>query len=81
MSARLGRPKKDITRTVLIGARFTPEEAERIGAAVGGGNKSDWIRAMLLGAGGQESLSEASEPSKEPVLPSIYEPSETGFLD
>jgi hypothetical protein len=56
MNTRPGRPRQDITRTTLIGARFTSQEAEWIHAAVqkAGQVKSDWIRAALLGAAGQD---------------------------
>ncbi len=54
MKAKLGRPKLEITRSVLAGARFTPEEANLIdGAAAGSGRtKSEWIREILLSAAG-----------------------------
>jgi hypothetical protein len=54
MSSRLGRPKLDVTRTVLLGARFTPEEARAIESAArtSSGTKSDWIRQVLLSAAG-----------------------------
>jgi hypothetical protein len=51
---RLGRPKlaKGEAKGVLIGARFAPDEAQRVEAAVkrSGQVKSDWIRNTLLNA-------------------------------
>ena len=51
---KLGRPKlaKGEARGVLVGARFAPEEAKRVQAAVkeSGLGKSEWIRNTLLGA-------------------------------
>jgi hypothetical protein len=52
MKPKLGRPKQDVIREVLIGARFTPAEAKIIGCAVKQSKKvkSDWIRETLLAA-------------------------------
>jgi len=51
---KLGRPKlaKREFKGVLIGARFAPDEARRVEAAVkqAGLGKSEWIRNVLLGA-------------------------------
>jgi hypothetical protein len=52
MKRKLGRPKQDVVREVLIGARFTADEALVIGKAVKRSKqvKSDWIRDTLLAA-------------------------------
>jgi len=51
---KLGRPKlaKGEAKGVLIGARFAPDEAKRVQAAVkqSGLGKSEWIRNTLLQA-------------------------------
>jgi hypothetical protein len=51
---KLGRPKlaKSEFKGVLIGARFSPDEAKTVHDAVkrSGLGKSDWIRNTLLGA-------------------------------
>jgi hypothetical protein len=50
MKPKMGRPKQDVIREVLIGARFTPAEAKIIGRAVRQSKKvkSNWIRDTLL---------------------------------
>ncbi len=79
MQAKIGRPKLDITRTVLIGARFTPEEAREIEQAVAGAGKvkSDWIRELLLAAA--RSGAAAPLPPPAPSVPFAQPDSE--FLD
>lgn len=51
---KLGRPKlaKGEAKGVLIGARFSPDEAKQVHAAVkrSGQVKSEWIRNTLLDA-------------------------------
>jgi hypothetical protein len=51
---KLGRPKlaKGEFKAVLIGARFAPDEAKTVHAAVkrSGLGKSEWIRKTLLDA-------------------------------
>jgi hypothetical protein len=61
MKAKLGRPPLEVTRDVLIGARFTADEATLIERAVAASrqNKSDWIRTFLLAA--------ADAPKRRPV--------------
>jgi hypothetical protein len=50
----MGRPKlpKDEAKDILIGARFSPPEAERVVEAVRRAKavKSEWVRAILLSA-------------------------------
>jgi hypothetical protein len=92
MPGRLGRPKLDVTRTILIGARFTPEEAQQIHAGLQqrGRVKSEWIREVLLGALGvapqpagaplpPPASSEQAEMMKAP--PRTYQPANDAFLD
>jgi hypothetical protein len=54
MSKKMGRPRvsKSEFRGVLIGARFSPEEAKQVKIAVrqSGINKSRWVRNCLLAA-------------------------------
>jgi hypothetical protein len=52
MKPKIGRPKQDVIREVLIGARFTVAEAQTIGRAVRQSKKvkSTWIRETLLAA-------------------------------
>jgi hypothetical protein len=54
MSAKIGRPKLEVTRAVLVGARFTAAEAEQIAKAARESQqvKSEWIRQALLAAAG-----------------------------
>ena len=51
---KIGRPKiaKSDFKSVLIGARFAPEEAKQVHEAVkrSGLVKSEWVRNTLLGA-------------------------------
>ena len=51
---KLGRPKlaKSEFKGVLIGARFSPDEAKTVHDFIKrtGANKSDWIRNTLLAA-------------------------------
>ncbi len=51
---KMGRPPlpKGAAKGVLIGARFSPEEASQVEKAVKRAKavKSDWIRTILLGA-------------------------------
>lgn len=55
MKAKIGRPRLEVTRSVLIGARFTEEEALLIATAVSRlpQGKSEWIREVLLAAAGK----------------------------
>jgi hypothetical protein len=55
MKAKIGRPRLEVTRSVLIGARFTAEEAQQIESAVSEltQGKSEWIREVLLSAAGK----------------------------
>jgi hypothetical protein len=49
----MGRPRiNKSAKTVLIGARFGPEEAKQVNEAVrrSGAGKSDWLRGVVLGA-------------------------------
>jgi hypothetical protein len=80
MKAKMGRPRLEVTRAVLIGARFTPEEAALIEKFVSDSKrvKSDWIRETLLAAAGA--------PAERPVLPpssapSVFQQASEGFLD
>jgi hypothetical protein len=80
MKAKMGRPRQEITRAVLIGARYTPEEAALIEKAVSDSKrvKSDWIRETLLAAAGA--------PGGRPVLPppsapSVFQQANEEFLD
>ena len=54
MSKKMGRPKvaKAEYKGVLIGARFAPDEAKQVQAAVKRSKqgKSEWIRKTLLSA-------------------------------
>jgi hypothetical protein len=54
MSAKLGRPRlsKAKAKGVLIGARFSPEEARRVNSAANQfeKGKSEWIRKTLISA-------------------------------
>ena len=54
MSAKLGRPvlPKGKAKGVLIGARFSPDEAKRVHAAIHRQKqvKSAWVRKNLLSA-------------------------------
>ena len=54
MKPKMGRPKlpKGEVKTILIGAKFAPDEAKLINAAVKRKNtdKSKWIRKTLLSA-------------------------------
>jgi hypothetical protein len=54
MSKKMGRPRlsKGELKGVLIGARFSPEEAKQVIVAVQrtGINKSQWVRNCLLAA-------------------------------
>lgn len=51
---KIGRPRiaKSEFKGTLIGARFSPDEAKQVHAAVkrSGLGKSEWIRNTLLGA-------------------------------
>ena len=81
MNARIGRPKLDVTRSVLVGARFTADEARQILNAAHRANrgKSQWIREVLLAAAGADTGPGSNPPLPAPhVLPE--QPSE-GFLD
>jgi hypothetical protein len=52
MKTKMGRPKlaRGEAKDILIGARFSPDEARAVDAAVkhSGQGKSDWIRKALL---------------------------------
>jgi hypothetical protein len=52
MKSKMGRPKlpKGEVKDVLLGAKFAPDEAKRVHAAVKRENmgKSEWIRKTLL---------------------------------
>jgi hypothetical protein len=54
MKSKMGRPKlpKGEVKDVLLGAKFAPDEAKRVHAAVKRENmgKSEWIRKTLLSA-------------------------------
>jgi hypothetical protein len=54
MKSKMGRPKlpDGTTKGVLIGARFSPNESEKVHQAIikSGQNKSYWIRNILLSA-------------------------------
>jgi hypothetical protein len=54
MKSKMGRPKlpKGEVKDVLLGAKFAPDEAKQVHAAVKRGNigKSEWIRKTLLSA-------------------------------
>jgi hypothetical protein len=78
MTAKLGRPKLEVTRTVLIGARFTPEEAGQIDVAVArsGRVKSDWLREVLLAAARETRSQSATPVSSQTVFEQASE-----FLD
>ena len=57
---KLGRPKlaKGEAKGVLIGARFSPDEAKTVHGAVKRSKqgKSEWIRNTLLGAARQSKV-------------------------
>ncbi len=74
-----GRPKLEITRDVLIGARFTAAESDVIEAAARRLQlvKSDWIRQTLLGAAAQTSTPDAPAG----IAPSSSELVHPEFLD
>ena len=53
MKKKMGRPRMaKSAKTVLIGARFGPEEAKQVNEAVirSGEVKSEWLRGVVLGA-------------------------------
>jgi hypothetical protein len=54
MKPKMGRPKlpKGEVKDVLLGAKFAPDEAKQVHAAVKRDNmgKSEWIRKTLLAA-------------------------------
>ncbi len=54
MKKKMGRPQIVVgeNKSVLIGARFSPDEAKRVRGAVkkSGKNKSEWVRTTLLSA-------------------------------
>jgi len=54
MKPKMGRPKlpKGEVKDVLLGAKFAPDEAKQVHAAVKRENmgKSEWIRKTLLSA-------------------------------
>jgi hypothetical protein len=54
MKSKMGRPKlpKGEVKDVLLGAKFAPDEAKQVHAAVKRENigKSEWIRKTLLSA-------------------------------
>lgn len=54
MNKKMGRPTlpKGEAKGVLIGARFSPDEAKKVVAAVKSAklNKSEWVRKILLSA-------------------------------
>jgi hypothetical protein len=79
MKAKMGRPKLDVTRAVLIGARFTTEEAELIKAAVSRSKrvKSEWIREALLSAVGAS----PTETEVPPASSVVFQAASEGFLD
>jgi hypothetical protein len=56
MKPKMGRPKlpKSEVKGILLGAKFAPDEAKSIAAAVKRENtdKSKWIRKTLLSAAG-----------------------------
>lgn len=56
MKNKMGRPKlpKGEVKDVLIGAKFSPDEAKRVQAAANLAQmgKSKWIRKTLLSAAG-----------------------------
>jgi hypothetical protein len=83
MTTRPGRPRQEITRDVLIGARFTPQEAEWIDAAVqnAGQVKSDWIRTVLLAAAQQNVPSPIPPSSGIQAAAAQYENGLDEFLD
>jgi hypothetical protein len=80
MNAKLGRPKLDVTRNVLIGARFTPDEARQIDEAVSPSGKlrSEWIRELLLGAA---NACAQTEPARAPVTIEGFQEPDEEFLD
>ena len=65
---------------MLIGARFTPEEAVLIEKAVSDSKrvKSEWIREALLAAAGAPSARPVAPP---PSPPNVFEQPSEGFLD
>ena len=79
MKSKIGRPKLEVTRTVLIGARFAPKEAKLIEAAARhtGQVKSKWIRESLLRAAGRPQSDQAVPSARQVVV----QPSDAGFLD
>ena len=79
MKPKIGRPKLDVTRAVLIGARFTPAEAHVIEAAAAEAHqvKSDWIRQVLLAAAGRQPA--ANPPSGS--APLVFSSQDPEFLD
>lgn len=56
MKIKVGRPKlpKGDAKDVLIGARFAPDEAEKVEKAArrASQNRSEWVRSVLLNAAG-----------------------------
>jgi hypothetical protein len=54
MKSKMGRPKlpKGTVKDILIGAKFAPDEAKKVDAAVKRARqgKSEWIRKALLSA-------------------------------
>ena len=60
MKPKMGRPvlPKGEAKGVLIGARFSPDEASKVHAAVKQAKliKSDWVRKTLLSAADENKL-------------------------
>ena len=54
MKAKMGRPKlaKGQVKTIVIGARFSPDEARRVHCAIEHtkSTKPEWVRKALLSA-------------------------------
>jgi hypothetical protein len=80
MKAKMGRPKLEVTRDVLIGARFTAVEAEQIAAAAAASKrvKSEWIRRALLAAAGSV---DGATPVPPPKAPTTFDRPSDDFLD
>ena len=77
---KIGRPKLEVTRDILVGARFTAEECRYIDKAVGFARKtrSEWIRGVLLGAAG---VKPAPVEEQDVVRPVAFDATEEDFLD
>ncbi|HEY1662328.1 MAG TPA: hypothetical protein VGI03_07910 [Verrucomicrobiae bacterium] len=60
MKNKMGRPQivPGESKSILIGARFSPDESKRVHTAIGksGKTKSEWVRKTLLSAAGKDTV-------------------------